>query len=415
LPKGYFGYNESHAMYGTFGAWSPLILFPYVVFGKIIGWSFYAPIVVNALMMVLAFAIWAWRAFGHEDEKVYKSIVRLMTLMLFPLIIRFSLSRMSEAVFVSLIVIYGAMWLFPCAKTEKWMGIIAFYLSLCRPYYIMLFFPLLLTKGKRLKVIIGTICATVIGLIIRKEFCAPYFGDIIRLGTPLEMVNRFRTQLHLVVWKMLHCIQFGDTLGETYLLLTAVSAGLLVAFIVTFIREKRIDSVFLCGLGFNMLIGGATLGLYEVNASIRHILPFIMLSLMAIIEKANKGIMWSTVATMLLLTVLVPKDNLYWRSQGTDALGKEIEQRQVAIMEIVDTPDLERWNNTVVVAPELDYRVLYSVPDGLGINLCTDVYLETNDLKSKWLIQNPEYPYDIFGYSEVYRDQECILMKREDM
>ena len=84
-------------------------------------------------------------------------------------------------------------------------------------------------------------------------------------------------------------------------------------------------------------------------------------------------------------------------------------------MEIVDTPDLERWNNTVVAAPELDYRVLYSVPDGLGINLCTDVYLETNELKSKWLIQNPQYPYDISGYSEVYRDQKCILMKREDM
>lgn len=74
-------------------------------------------------------------------------------------------------------------------------------------------------------------------------------------------------------------------------------------------------------------------------------------------------------------------------------------------MEIVDTPGLKRWNNTVA-ATELDYRVLYSVPDGLGINLCTDVYLETNDLKSKWLIQNPEYLYDISGYSEVYRDRE---------
>ena len=47
LPKGYFGFNESHAPSGTLAAWSPVIYLPWVIWGKIFGWKFASVIVIN--------------------------------------------------------------------------------------------------------------------------------------------------------------------------------------------------------------------------------------------------------------------------------------------------------------------------------------------------------------------------------
>lgn len=53
-PLGYFGYNESRALTLSFGAWSPLLFFPWIIWGLLFGWNFMSPILCNIFLMSLS-------------------------------------------------------------------------------------------------------------------------------------------------------------------------------------------------------------------------------------------------------------------------------------------------------------------------------------------------------------------------
>lgn len=60
MPKGYWGYNESTALVGTYGAWSFFNFLPYAMLGKVIGWNYFSPIICNLLFIQLAFVVFAY-------------------------------------------------------------------------------------------------------------------------------------------------------------------------------------------------------------------------------------------------------------------------------------------------------------------------------------------------------------------
>ena len=43
-PQGYFGFNESHALKLSFAAWSPVLVFPWILWGLLFGWNLMSPI-----------------------------------------------------------------------------------------------------------------------------------------------------------------------------------------------------------------------------------------------------------------------------------------------------------------------------------------------------------------------------------
>ena len=57
MPRGYFGYNQSRALYGSLGVWGLLPLIPYVIFGFFFGWNYCSPIYANILFSMLAFLV----------------------------------------------------------------------------------------------------------------------------------------------------------------------------------------------------------------------------------------------------------------------------------------------------------------------------------------------------------------------
>ena len=59
-PRGYFGFNESHAANLTFAAWSPLMLLPWAAAGLIFGWGFKSAVFINILLFSIAFAIFVF-------------------------------------------------------------------------------------------------------------------------------------------------------------------------------------------------------------------------------------------------------------------------------------------------------------------------------------------------------------------
>ena len=56
-PQGYFGFNESHSIYGNFAAWSPVLLMPYVIIGKLFTWNYYTSIIFHLFIWISAFLL----------------------------------------------------------------------------------------------------------------------------------------------------------------------------------------------------------------------------------------------------------------------------------------------------------------------------------------------------------------------
>ena len=53
-PQGYFGFNESHGLYLSFAAWSPVLVWPWLLHGMLFGWNLMSPVYCNILLLTLA-------------------------------------------------------------------------------------------------------------------------------------------------------------------------------------------------------------------------------------------------------------------------------------------------------------------------------------------------------------------------
>ncbi|MEG0833613.1 MAG: hypothetical protein RSG78_06300, partial [Oscillospiraceae bacterium] len=54
MPLGYYGYDGSFARIGSSGPWGVVPMLPYVLFGKVFGWTFISPVFANVLFLSLA-------------------------------------------------------------------------------------------------------------------------------------------------------------------------------------------------------------------------------------------------------------------------------------------------------------------------------------------------------------------------
>ena len=52
-PQGYFGFNESHARQLSFAAWSPVLVWPWILWGLVFGWNLQSPVICNIVLMMI--------------------------------------------------------------------------------------------------------------------------------------------------------------------------------------------------------------------------------------------------------------------------------------------------------------------------------------------------------------------------
>ena len=53
FPRGYFGFNESHALQLSFAAWSPVLVFPWILWGLLFGWNLLSPVICNIVLLTI--------------------------------------------------------------------------------------------------------------------------------------------------------------------------------------------------------------------------------------------------------------------------------------------------------------------------------------------------------------------------
>lgn len=140
-PIGYFGFNESHALKLSFAAWSPVLVFPWILWGLAFGWNLLSPILCNIVLLTLAVFLFmclvrpTWKQTG----------VLAFLFCLYTLFARYMLSGMPEVICFSLLILFYGLAVNDLNRERLYKLVLLFALSglltLMRPY--MLLFMLL--------------------------------------------------------------------------------------------------------------------------------------------------------------------------------------------------------------------------------------------------------------------------------
>lgn len=421
-PLGYFGYNESHASVSTFSTWGPVVLLPWVIWGKIFGWNFWSPIVCNLVFMMVVFAL-----FYFWSKPTWKQVLSIVIMYCaFVPITRYILSGMPE------IYLYGFSILFfvmarRCMEEFShkffWaMLVLIPFLVLMRPYMLVfIIFPAIIAwrKNKKLEIPVALVGAGsfVLYFVYTNLFCAKYFGDSVQtLWLNAFVQEGFLKGIKTTLWLMWQStVVFGQTVWEG--IVTKVPRGTFcVIFLVCFIficitmlerrKKNRTDFILLLAILFSYIcMFGAVLLIYpQMQPAAKHFLVFAALGIFVVGTYSRffpvKEIVFVCICLYLFTGSFNHNEDLvfelqyygtdvaeecsYWEKemeQFAEATDGEVKEEDYTILWVHSDVDLE-GNGKLT-----SWQGLYMLPSGFGINCCTRDYILGNidSLQAKYL------------------------------
>ena len=137
FPMGYFGFNESHALQLSFAAWSPVLVFPWILWGLVFGWNLLSPVICNIVLMTVTMFVFVWLV-----KPTWKQLGILTVLFgLYSLFVRYMLSGMPEVICFSMLILFYGLAMSYLQKESKGkliaMFVISVLLVLMRPYMLL--------------------------------------------------------------------------------------------------------------------------------------------------------------------------------------------------------------------------------------------------------------------------------------
>ena len=140
-PYGYFGFNESHALKLSFAAWSPVLVWPWILWGLVFGWNLMSPVLCNIFLMMLCCFLFVWLC-----KPTWKQMGILTLLFcLYTPFVRYMLSVMPEVICFSMLITFYALAVNYLNQERGYKLVLLFLMAgvmtLMRPY--MLLFLLL--------------------------------------------------------------------------------------------------------------------------------------------------------------------------------------------------------------------------------------------------------------------------------
>ena len=137
FPRGYFGFNESHALQLSFAAWSPVLVFPWILWGLLFGWNLLSPVICNIVLLTITMFAFVWLV-----KPTWKQLGILTVLFsLYSLFVRYMLSGMPEVICFSLLILFYGLAMSYLKKESRGkliaMFVISVLLTLMRPYMLL--------------------------------------------------------------------------------------------------------------------------------------------------------------------------------------------------------------------------------------------------------------------------------------
>ena len=422
IPQGYFGFNESHGLYLTFAAWSPVLLMPWALFGKIFGFSMITPVVVNIIMLSVAMFL-----FGFYAKLDYvKTAMAAVLFFLFVPFSRYLLSGMPEIIVISLLLIVTALMVgydedgVDRGKYGKIiaMFILLFLLTLMRPYLIMfmivpVFYLVRKTKHGYWISPIVVVATLFVYLIINKAFGAPYFTPLYRTdwlkafinqgfaGGVLETLRTLKQYGYNVTLNMIDGVVNGLCPGAYFVTHCMFIGIFFIDFIMKLVKKEKGRFISFTMLFTNLGMFFAILLMYKLFEGSKHLLTFIAVDIFVMVAVVNLRKVFSAVlaVSFIWLYMIRALSDYDYAVPYRDETHEEIAELSKEIApDMILTGDVS-WDNTVALvfydtdkysgeAVMTAWQQLYAIPAGYGISFCTDEYLLENmsDLKCKYLV-----------------------------
>lgn len=472
-PQGYFGFNESHALKLSFAAWSPVLVFPWVLWGVLFGWNMMSPIFCNIVLMSLCCFLFVWLV-----RPGWKQLGILTVLFcLYTPFVRYMLSVMPEVICFSMLILFYSMAINYLRRATGWKLALLFLLSgvmtLMRPY--MLLFLLLPAwfwiRESKWKGAAGSLAVVtaVLGLYayIKKNYGAEYFAPLFFT----DWVTAFFEQglfggIRYTLGKLYY---MGRDFGRhtiqgirTGLASGAFFGGFLACMAVLMIqslrdclalreqgkvsqepsqglREQKLMEdrkaflVIEAHLAFSFVaMFFALLLMYKLTEGSKHLLTFMAAALFIISLMETKffkkavltGIVFAYFYSYMAVDAydyqvpFVAEERRECVEQWREALSEELtvnrenapSYENVVIWLLYDTVEGEHVNTK--------WQLLYALPKGFGISCCMPEYVEEHfeSLKGKYLCMPAggaaEERCVRAGYRKVVGNGETVLYQR---
>lgn len=459
-PLGYFGYNESHAMVSSFGVWSPLLLMPWALWGKVFGWGYFSPILCNICIISISFT-----AFGALAKPTWRQVASIAFLFfLVTPFTRYILSGMPETICYSLIIImYGIVYSY--FKNESISKLVLIFLivtvlSLMRPYFmVFLLLPgILWIHRSKFWGGIGTALIVFLNLLgyklITYFFSAPYFyssmaTDFIDsfkkdgfFGGCLFLCKKIYDKWIIIRWNMSLGVRQGFTDGQIYFACCVAMLFLFIWLIVDLVKMKNRNGIQNKNvvkqtvpeaslLIFFIVMLLAIIVLYQIPEGSRHILVFV-LSFIIVGAMRDNRLMGKNLLIMIIFAYLfvIKYDDAsgYRVPYSGENVICEVENWSSIFSDCIDLnyENIPSYDNVVdwVIADTVDgevkeipWKVLFALPEGTGISCCLPQYMTKNidELNSRYIIAVSEGKIDLLCQEKemdmLAKDEYFVLYK----
>ncbi len=423
-PQGYFGFNESHALKLSFAAWSPVLVFPWLLFGKFFGWGMMAPIYCNILLLSIAGMV-----FVVLVKPKWKQLFLITILFcVFTPFTYYMLRCMPECICFSMLIVYYALmeWYL---REKRMRGltsmlIVAALMTLMRPYLVLfMLYPMIMwIREKKRNAVAGSLLlfATVGGtyFVINHFLAAEYFTPLFKTDWIKPF---FEGQILTGIKGVVSSLYYN---GRTFLALSmeglrsgltegAFFAGFLAMMCIfglqAFIKWRKKDKerafqyFYLAFCFFGMMI--ALILMYKMKEGSKHLLTFMAMGIYAIgmmETKFYKKAMFLGALCVYLYSFKATNEIDYQicftnpQRQEQLAYWDEIFQKEMVLCK----ENVPNYDNVVIwVFSDVidtgsesqikltDWQILYALPEGFGISCCYDTYVSEHfdELQSKYI------------------------------
>ena len=419
-PQGYFGFNESHALKASFAAWSPVLVFPWIIWGLVFGWNLSSPIYCNIFLMMLAMFLFVWLV---KPGRKQLGILTILYVTFTPLT-RYLLSGMPECICFAMVIIVLALNISYQEKAHVAKLVLLFVMTsvmtLMRPY--LLLFMLLpmyyLIRRKKWLGAVGSVAVVgvtgIVYVLVKHYFGAEYFTPLF----DVTWVTTFFDQgiwagVKYIVWRILHKgIEFfrlmiegfrsGLFWGEYFGAFMIVTIVLLIHTLRDWLRKDHKGltirlylSVCFVGMWTALLL------MYKMKEGSKHLLTFIVVGIFAISLMETRFYKKLVVTAAVFVYLFTATSTDAYEHQVPFVTEELVERGKYwekifageCILSQENTPNFDNvmiWifndkvGDTYALTP---YQMLYQLPVGYGISCCYADYVKENidTLQSRFL------------------------------
>ena len=436
-PRGYFGYNETHAAVGNFGAWGPVLIYLYAIPGILVGSG------VNTLFWCnVLFAILGWTVFVTGTRLSWKRQAAFaIGIVCAWQPVRLIFSGLSEgSQFALVLIVLGGCAALSRGAGMPWFGVVVIaciITTITRAYtaFLWIFPVVLLWKSHRRWSVacMGLGTASVIGYLwVKNLFTAPFFSGggvdltVVEMflqghyaGAFLFLGQRIGTEWNVLWTEYLKPTITGNLQDQGSAFLTMIFLALLVFVSLLCDRMHGKPVLFkACALIYTAMFTVAMMGMYTVETAHRHC-SLVNVLLLAVLMYES---VFSLVGCLPLL-LLFHMNTAYQALPTYKAhVDEQIQVVQTALLERVRyQKEGNPWDCTLAYCfgegPFHGY--LYAVA-GMGIEFDNNTYLAdpANPIYSRYAMVNhgtdAEARLLADGWQELVSTKDLVVYERPE-